>query len=189
MDTATVFRDKMLLSGLLVATIEAEHMDRVRLDGVRIVEDTGDQIVVERPNGVVTTGLQLALDRLFGLNGPPAALSHLYASADDQTVTLATTNIDPAGGATGFAAKAFTENSRSGTTVTAGALFTQADIAFIVRKVGLGNTATDAGTGLYNVVGGAGGVSPFARTLSIDLTNAGDFNLTLKLQVTAANKP
>lgn len=180
--------DKIGHSGLLVATIECEHPDAVVLEGVKVrgrklwtpTEDGLYKATVTRRNAFVNTGLNITLDRLFGLNGPPAAIDHIGASSDATAVTAATTTL---GGTVSI--KALSSPSRSSQTVTAGATFTQADITFAVHKVGLLNTATDAGTGLLDVIGGSGS-APYDKPFTIDLTTAGSFNLTLQIQVTAA---
>lgn len=181
--------DRIGQSGLLVATIECEHPDRVVLEGVKVRGSklwtpTGEgrfRATVSRRNAFVNTGLNITLDRLFGLGTPPDAVGYIGASSDNTAVTAATTTL---GGTVSI--KAFSPAaSRSGQTVTAGATFTQDDIAFAIRKVGLLNTSTDAGTGLIDVIGGSGS-SPYDKPLTIDLTSAGTFSLTLQVQVTAA---
>ncbi len=73
--------------------------------------------------------------------------------------------------------------------MTAGAVFTDASFTsgvFVINKVGLLNTSTDAGTGLIDVIGGTGGSSPYNRTFQLDLTSAGSFTLTMQIAVTAS---
>lgn len=129
-------------------------------------------------NAFVNTGLNLALDRLFGLGGA-TAVGYIGVSSDNTAVTAASTTL---GGTVSI--KALTTNSRSSQTVTAGASFTQADVNFSIRKVGLLNTATDAGTGLVDVIGGSGS-SPYNKPFTIDLTTLSSFTLTMQIQVTA----
>lgn len=172
--------DGLRFSGLLRASLlEVERPEEVRILGCDVREEDG-VLVAERPNIFVNTGLNLALDRLFGIAG--AAVSHIAVSPDDQAVVAGTTLLDIAGGDAGFVAKAINPAaSRTNQTVTAGATFTNADVAFAINKVGLLNTATDAGTGLVDVIGGTGN-SPF----TIDLTTAGTWSLVLQILVTAA---
>lgn len=172
--------DGLGFSGLLRASlVEVERPEEVRILGCEVREEDGI-LVAERPNIFVNTGLNLALDRLFGIGG--TAISHIAVSPDDQAVTGATTLLDPATGDTGFVSKAISPAaSRTNQTVTAGATFTNADVSFAINKVGLLNTATDAGTGLVDVIGGTGN-SPF----TIDLTTAGTWSLVLQILVTAS---
>lgn len=176
-------QDGIRFAGTLVATITLpkgqEH--KVRIVGCE-VERKPRRIVARRKNIFVNTGLNIALDRLFGISGPPGAISHIGVSADDQAVSGTTTLLDPATGDTGVSIKAISPAaSRSNQTVTAGATFTQADVSFAMNKVGLLNTSSDAGTGLIDVIGGTSN-NPF----TIDLTGASTWSLTMQIQITAS---
>lgn len=172
------------LSGLLIATIRVkpEEFDLIRIGGVDVREWKASEgrAVLTRPNAFVNQGLNAALDRIFNLS-PPTQPTRIQLSSDNTAVTAATTTM---GGT--VSNKAFSPAAtRSNQTVTAGADFTQADVSFSIRKVGLLNTATDAGTGLYDVIGGAG-VSPYNQAFTIDLTSTTSFTLTMQIKVTAS---
>lgn len=189
-------KDKVGLSGLLIARIETLDPDAVVVEGMAglrrgrpVFERAGGgrwrSRPLTRPNAFVNLGLQIALDRLFGL-GTVAAVSHIGVSADNAAVVAGTNRLDPPGDATGIAVKAISPAAtRSGQTVTAGAVFTQADVTFAIRKVGLLNKATDDGTGLIDVIGGTGGAAPYDDSFTIDLTGTTPFSLTMNIQVTA----
>ncbi len=140
----------------------------------------------ERPNAFVNSGLQIALDRLAGINGPPAAISHMAVSADDQAVTASTTKLDPAGGDTGFTSVAVSNVSRTNQTVSFDGAFNNGTVAFEMNKVGLLNGATDAGTGLIDVIGGTGGSSPYNEPFAVNFTAIGVWSLTFGIDITAS---
>lgn len=180
---------KLALSGLLIATIKVDpsEFDKIAVGGVdvRDWQPRRGLMVVSRKNAFVNIGLNNALDRTFGL-ASPGAPSHIGLSDDGTAVTATTTLLDPTPSGLSPAIKAISPAaSRSSQTVTAGATFTQADVNFIIRKVGLLNGATDAGTGLYDVIGGSGS-APYNQPFTIDLTGTTSFSLTMQIQVTAS---
>jgi hypothetical protein len=187
-----VSKDSLGLEGTLTVTVLAEHPDRVLLEaGSGSCFRDGNIWVLTQSNAFVNTGLNMVLDRLFGVGGPPAAVGFIGVDNNNSAVTAATTQLH--GGAGGAAAnqiiKAVATPTRSGQTTTAGATFANADFTagvFVINKIGLLNTSTDVGTGLVDVIGGAGGAAPFNRTLVIDLTAAGTFTMTVQVAVTAA---
>lgn len=154
-------------------------------------------IVGIRPNAFTNLGLHYVLDRIFNLNTPATSISHMGISADTTAASASTLAIDPApttstnikalGTGTGAVAA-----SRTAETVSCSAGWTKADANFVIAKVGLFNTSTDAADdtvptvqGVLNIIGGTGGTSPYNEVLSIDLTGASSFNLTLQQDVTA----
>jgi hypothetical protein len=148
-----------------------------------------------RHNAFVRNGLNAVLERMFGI-GTTAALSRIALSADAQTVVVGTTLIDPAGGASGSSFKTFSPAASvdaSTSKATAGASFTQADVTWAVNKMGLANAATDAGvttagaiSGVWDIIGGTGGSSPYNQAFSADYTGSTSFTLTPSIVVTAA---
>lgn len=177
------------MSGLMIADIRIpkdclHQFHRIKVVGcdIREWEPSKGHIIATRKNTFVNTGLNMALDRLFGINGPPTAPTGIAVSPDDQAISGATTLLDPATGDTGFVRKAFDSTpTRSSQTVTTLATFTQADVTFAINKVGILNTTTDAGTGLLDVIGGTGN-SPF----TIDLTGVTSWSLVMSILVTAS---
>lgn len=176
------------LSGLLIATINASPEafageNRIRVTGCEVVEYSPweGRMIVARSNAFVNLGLNMALDRIFNLT-PPTAPTNIQLSNSTTAVTAATTTM----GGTVSNKAISPAATRTNQTVTAGATFTQADVTFVITKVGLLNTATDAGTGLYDIIGGTGGAAPYNQPFSIDLTGATSFSLTIQVLVTAS---
>lgn len=182
-------RESIGAAGLLIATIQAEHPGKVRVEGEEVTIRDGGIIEVRHRNAFVNTGLNLSLDRLFGLSAA-TAITSIGVSSDSTAVTASTTFLNGAAG--GTAANTIIKTispaaTRTAQTVTAGATFANADFTsgvFAIKKVGLLNTGTDAGTGLVDVIGGSG-TAPYNKPFTIDLTSAGTFSLTLQIQVTA----
>lgn len=155
-------------------------------------------------NGVVNLGLQMALDLLSGVTAPHI-LQDIGIASDNTAVTATTVHL---GGAAAVITSGASQNgflrayspaaTRSNQVLTAGATFTQADMAgaaFVIHKVGLLNDTADAGTGLgagpavgiFDVIGGTGGSAPFNQPFTIDLTGVTTWSLLMQIQVTAAN--
>ncbi len=189
--------------GLLKATVVTPDPDAVVMTGVefkkndrgqlwvpkvvpkfdhgKLVEKLQWEAVAYRHNAFVNIGLNNALDLLFALASPTVP-TRIQVSNSTTAVTAATTTM---GGT--ISNKAFSPAaSRTLQTVTAGATYTQADVAFVITKVGLLNTSTDAGTGLYDVIGGTGGSSPYNQPFTIDLTSTLSFSLLMQIAVTGA---
>jgi hypothetical protein len=180
-------------TGILTLTATVQYPHKVEASG-DIVEwiDRGEGLLrVVHHNAYVNSGLNISLDRAFGISGPPAAIGFIGVSSDSTAVTATATFLNGVAGGTAANTiiKAISPAaSRTNQTVTAGATFANADFTsgvFIVNKVGLLNTATDAGTGLIDVIGGSGGTTPYNKTFSVDFTNAGTFSLTPQIAVTA----
>lgn len=192
--------------GLGILVIQAENLDAVKAEADVVVrlkkgesisfdeigqlyEADEDCLVVAHKNAYVNTGLNNSLDREFGLGG--AAVSHIGVSNNNTAVTAATTFLNgaSAGAAANTIIKVISPTAtRSGQTVTGGAVFGNADFTagvFVWNKIGFLNTATDAGTGLIDVIGGSGGASPYNRLFTLDLTSAGTFSVTAQIAVTA----
>jgi len=135
-------------------------------------------------NAFVNQGLQRFLDVAFNATeGSLSGVSHIGLSADAQAVTASTTSLDPAGGASGTSIKAVANVSRTGQTMHADQTWTQADVGWAIRKIGLlyGPSASD----VINIIGGVGGSSPFNEDFTIDLTAISSWSLTMGIDVTA----
>lgn len=168
------------------ATVKAEEAHLVKMTGVENFEqiDNGDGTVTlhaERHNAFVNQGLEVMLDRAYGISGPPSAISHIGVTSDSTAVTAASTSLDA--GATGdLDIKPFSPAaSRTNQTVDAGATFTEADVNYVMRKIGLLNGATDGN--LIDAIGG-GGAAPYDDSFTLDLTSTSTFSLDLGIQVT-----
>ena len=190
--------------GTAIIAVTAEHPERIRYsadyawwtdaDGKRLrlwhKKSRRCTLHMRHHNAYVNTGLNNALDREFGLGG--TAVGYIGVDNNSGAVTASTTYLHGAAGATAAnqIIKAISPAAtRSSQTVTGGATFANADFTsgvFVINKLGFLTTSTDAGTGLVDVIGGTGGVSPYNRTFVLDLTGAGTFSATLQIAVTAA---
>jgi hypothetical protein len=174
--------------GIARLTVEAEFPERIYARADRLWWDDG-RLRLEHANAYVNTGLQNSLNREFGLGG--TAIGWIGVDNNTTAVTATTTFLHGASGATAAnqIIKAISPAATlSAQTVTAGATFANADFTsgvFVINKLGLLTTSTDAGTGLVDVIGGTGGTSPYNRTFVLDLTAAGTFSATLQIAVTA----
>lgn len=163
------------------------------------LERDADVLYLSRHNAFVNLGLHFVLDRIFNINTPNTAITHMGISDDTAAVTATTLLLDASAGggspniralASGVGAAATT---RSGNTVTCSAGWEPPDFStvFSITKVGLLNTSTDAGDdtvptvqGIMNIIGGTGGAAPYNEPFTIDLRNVSDFDLTLQQQIT-----
>lgn len=192
--------DAVIIHGMAhteIAALNDDLEDNVFLDWKKDPETGlwGLKDPLYRHNAFVTNGLNAILERIGGI-GTTAAITHFHFSADAQAVTLATTQIDPAGGATGRASKTVTNTVAAGTSILSctSASFTQADISWVINKMGVGNVSTDPGTttpgaisGIWDIIGGTGGTSPFNQPFSMDFTGSTAFTLSPILTITASN--
>jgi hypothetical protein len=164
-------------SGLLVCEGYVQHPERVRIKAERFEIHEGSGLIrAWHRNIYVNTGLTNALLREFGqAGGNPVGFMGI--TGNNSGVNAGTTNL----GGTPII-KALTTNTIAGQTVTAGTVFNNTDgsQAFAWTKCGLLTTATDAGTGLVDVVGGNGN-----RPFTIDVTGGGTYNVNLQILVTA----
>ncbi len=192
---STPCSDLLAPGGLLIATIITPDPDAVIVQGMEFKRHDRGQLWAPRwlddslqweakayrHNAFVNIGLNNALDLLYAL-ASPGVPSRIQLSSSTTAVTAATTTM---GGT--VSNKAFSPAaSRTLQTVTAGATYTQADVAFVITKVGELNTSTDAGTGLYDVIGGTGGSSPYNQPFTIDLTGTTSWSLLMQIAVTGA---
>lgn len=151
--------------------------------------ETPPDLILMHANAYVNTGLNNSLDREWGLGG--TAIGWIGVDNNSTAVTASTVYLHGAAGATAAnqIIKAISPAAtRTNQTTTGGATFANADFTsgvFVINKLGLLNTSTDAGTGLIDVIGGTGGSSPYNRTFVLDLTGAGTFSATLQIAVTA----
>ena len=196
--------DRQGRKGVAVISVIAERPEAIRYsaskhwwtdkDGRRLrpwhSKKRRHELHLRHSNAYVNTGLNNALDREFGLGG--TAIGYIGVDNNSTAVTAATVYLHGAAGATAAnqIIKAISPAAtRTAQTTTGGATFANADFTsgvFVINKLGFLTTATDAGTGLVDVIGGTGGSSPYNRTFVLDLTGAGTFTATLQIAVTAA---
>lgn len=104
-------------------------------------------------------------------------ITHIGLSGDSSAVTLATTTLG-----TPNSIKVTANTSRTSQTVSTDQTWTQADVAFAIRKIGLlrGSAATD----VSNIIGGDGGSAPYDEPFTIDLTSIATWTLTMGIDTT-----
>jgi hypothetical protein len=176
---------KMKIKGTLkcVITLPKEDLDKIDIQGLsnQQIHYAGKDAIIsgERSNSFVNTGLENALDLLFGLGGN--IVSHIGVTDDETAVTATATKLDPTDD-DNVTLLAVQSLSRTGRIVSAEATFTNANANFAYKKIGYLSTSTDAGTGLIDVIGG-GGSSPYNQAFNIDLTGATTWSATLGIEV------
>lgn len=157
-------------------------------------------LVIQRPNAFVDLGLHFILDRIFNINTPNTAITHMGISDDETAVVAGTTELDPSPSGDSPAIRTLgsgvgaSATSRTGNIVSSSAGWADTDFTtpFPVTKVGLLNTSTDAADdtvptvqGIMNIIGGTDGTAPYDEPFTIDLTNVSAFNLTLQIDTEA----
>ncbi len=188
--------DAVVIRGMASTARAARHddvEDIVKLKWTKTREGLWRHRPVYRHNAFVTNGLNAVLERIGGV-GTTAALSNFVLAANTSAVTLATTKIDPVVTHTSFKVFSPAYSVNAATSVaTAGATYTQADISWVITKMGLANTTTDAGTttagaiaGVWDIIGGTGGSSPYNQAFSADYTGSTSFTLSPSIALTAA---
>lgn len=129
---------------------------------------------------IVNQGLQVELDRLFAINGPPAAIQSM--SVDDATGAFAAgnTKLNDGAGFTQLVAQAFDSTAtRSAQTVSATTTYATGVANFTIRRVALHFAASGSVTASSTTLfGGVDGQS---------ITKTSDFSLAITLQVTATS--
>jgi hypothetical protein len=131
-------------------------------------------------NAFVNQGLRAVLDSAYG-DLTADRITHIALSGDNGAVTVNTTDIDPSG--SGFSPKVTANTARTNQTVSTDSTWTQADVSFAIRKIGL-LTGT-AKTNAVNIIGGSGS-APYNEPFNIDLTTIATFSLQMGIDVTAA---
>lgn len=145
--------------------------------------DNGDGTVTLQGhlhNAFVNQGLQGILDSAYG-DLDPDRITHIGLSDDTDPVTASTNDLDPGTGNTSI--KPTANTVRNAQTVSTDQTWTQADVTWVISKIGLlrGGTSTD----VSNIIGGTGGSSPYDEPFTIDLTNISSWTLTMGVDVTA----
>jgi hypothetical protein len=174
-------------SGMLVVPEIGEFHRAVRdgwledgLDGweARVVAP-GRVVLAPLPNLVTNSGINIRLDRLFAINGPPAAVSKMGV---DNGSTNPTASTDSSGSNTKTIIAFDSTATRSGQVVSAVGTFNQANVNFSMRRLFLSNT----GTTLTNstTADPAGSLHSMTNVFTIDLTAFSTWSQTFTAQVT-----
>ena len=164
-------------------TIPSNDFEKVKIEGLKNKHThfDGDNVTIsgERSNSFVNIGLENALNLLAGLGG--SAISHIGVTDDATVVTATTTKLDPTDD-DNVAILAVQSLAVTGRVLSGEATFTHVNANFAYKKIGFLTTATDAGTGLIDVIGG-GGTAPYNQAFNIDLTGATTWSATLGIEV------
>lgn len=132
--------------------------------------------LMPEPNLVVNSGIQRSLDRLFSINGPPAALQTIGVD-DGAANPVAGTTSSSAGSAARRLVAFSPTPTRAGQVVTATGTFTQANVAFIMKRLFL--SAAAAGT-----ADAAGDLYAMTNVFTMDLTAFTTWSQTFEAEVT-----
>ncbi|MEO7398241.1 MAG: hypothetical protein ABIW84_06735 [Ilumatobacteraceae bacterium] len=165
-----------------------------------LLEKYGHLMVLHEPNGFVSNGLDVTLNRLFGVSGPPAVAQCVIVAKS--SVAVASTDTSILGGATAPVFTTASQNAFSkvfgnpaasaaaSNAITVGIDIADTDITgaanfWPMNRVGLVNVAAATNLGLLDVIGNtaAQGV-PYSRTFSIDFSAAGTFTLNPRITIT-----
>lgn len=183
--------DRVGVSGLARVTIATPDPDAVTIQGMDWDRcgwaydrdsDLWHSAEATRSNAYVNLGLQRFIDKMFNATGTaPVCIS---ISSDNTAVTAASTTF----GATYSSSSGFTANSRTGNVQTSQADFTKGTPGagtnlcnFSIRKIGISSTTADGA--MMDCIGGAGS-SPYNEPLTIDLSSATSFTLTIAIDTT-----
>lgn len=190
--------DKVRLYGLSLEEALKQLPDNVRMEA-----ETHAIVVTER-NAYVRSGTRNSLLREWGLGG--TSIAGIGVASNTTAVTVDTRFLNGAtGGLNGpvsgqtVSIKAFspaaaiiTDGAGVVQSVTGGATYTNADffnsIPFAWAKLGLvlaipASNAVEIDGNLVDVIGGTGGSSPYNRTFSLDVSNAGTFSIVAQIKV------
>ncbi len=185
----TTKQDKSLGYGSIARmrlVLPAADLDKATISGLsglhvtRLTDSDKVMVTGSRHNAFVNQGLKRALDLLFNATkGSLSGISHIALSGDSAAVTAATTTIG-----TPNSIKTVTAVARVNQTTHGEATWTQADVAFAIRKIGFlyGPAATD----VANIIGGAGGSAPYDEDFTLDLQNIAAWSLQFGIDLTAS---
>lgn len=175
-------KDELAIGGILRGSIHIPSGDAdkaiIRGVGYDVTEDESGVTVALHPihNAFVNQGLRAVLDSAYGALAANR-ITHIGLSGDATAVTASTTTLG-----TPNSIKTTANVSRTNQTVAADQTWTQADVNFAIRKIGL-LTGT-APTTVVNIIGGSG-TAPYNEPFTIDLTSIALWTLTMGIDVTA----
>lgn len=138
----------------------------------------GEVIFKPKPNLVVNSGVNISLDRLFNINGPPTEVQTM--GVDDGTSNPTASTSSSSTGSTNRRIIAFDSTPiRTDQTVSASGTFTDANVSFVMKRLFLSKAS--AGTS-----DSAGDLYSMTVVFTIDLTSFSSFSQTFEAQVTGA---
>lgn len=141
------------------------------------VGHTGRVLLLPKPNLVVDSGVHRSLDRLFNLG---AASQLRTVGVDDGSANPTAGTSSSTAGSTNRRLVTFDSTpTRSGKTVTAAGTFTNANVAFVMKRLFL--SAATAGT-----TDAAGDLYGMTNVFTIDLTPFSSWSQTFSAEVTGS---
>jgi len=164
----------------------------------------GHLMVLHEPNGFVSNGLDVVINRAFGVSGPPAVIQSLIVAKSATAVAATDTSI--LGGTTAPVFTGASQNAISkaltapapvaavANAITGGMSFTNTDVTggtnfWPINRIGLTNVAASTNLGLIDVIGNtAAQADPYSRTFSVDFSSAGTFTLAPQITVTLVRR-
>lgn len=166
----------------------------------------GHMMVIHEPNGVVSNGLDIMLNRLFGVGGPPDEILSLIVAKSSTPVSPTDTSI--LGGTTAPVFSGPSQNALSKTMdapapapavnnkITGGINIVETDVDsgasatfWPINRIGLVNVAPSTNLGLFDVIGNEPGQSdPYSRTFSVDFSGGGEFTLNPAISITGVRQ-
>jgi hypothetical protein len=163
-------KEKIIISGCPIEEVKSDVRGLAKFNlGFNMVH-----------NAMVNQGLQDMLDSFFN-DLVADRITHIGLSADSSAVTATTTSLDP--GTAGSSIKAIANVARTNQTVHGDQTWTQADVSWAIRKIGFLTSSSAAD--VVNIIGGAGGSSPYDEDFTLDLTNIATWSLTMGIDLTA----
>lgn len=169
------FKISGTLNGRIVISDDCDIHEIFKVSNAELLDlSHGDgfyEAVFSQENTMVNVGLQNVLKSGWTQLTTPALIDYIGVSDDTDAVTVATTKFD-AGSDSNVTIEQLENVSITNQTVTGNAVFDNTNANFAYNKIGLLSTATDAGTGLLDIV-----------SIAIDFTSATSWSARLGIDV------
>lgn len=139
----------------------------------------GEYIFMPKPNLVVNTGINMRLDRLFAISGPPAAVGRMGVDNGASNPVAGTTS----SGANTKTLRTFDSTpTRSSQVLSAIRTFDQSTVNFAMKRFFLSNTSADLTNA--TTADDANSLHSMTNSATIDLTAFTTWSLVVTAQVT-----
>ena len=158
----------------------ADGWDRDGVDGWEVSQvGPGKLLLLPNPNLVVSSGVHISLDRLFAISGPPTQVRSM--GVDDGAANPVAGTTDSTAGSTNRRIVLFDATpTRTALVVSALGTFTQATVAFTIKRLFLSKAAagtTDSAGDLYAMTDvftlDLSAFTTWSQTFEADVTGAG----------------
>lgn len=141
----------------------------------------GEVLLAPKPNLVTNSGINMRLDRLFAIGGPPAAVTKMGV---DNGSTNPTATTDQSGANTKTIVNFDSAATRANQVVSANGTFTQANVSFTMRRLFMSNTATTLTNS--TTADPAGSLHSMTNVFTLDLSAFSTWSQTFTAQVTGS---